>query len=141
MTIPRHKNVSSSISSCRTPQANSFRATCMSTQVGDCRHSSRMQKDLIKIRPINNPSRWRRCAAHLINAHVKLDACAYFTETIPKFIQNAGSIDGAIVCAKLVSKIHDLAQDNEDPKIICQVDFENAFQSTRGSSRHEIRWR
>ena len=25
--------------------------------------------------------------------------------------------------------IHDLAQDNEDPKIICQVDFKNAFQS------------
>jgi hypothetical protein len=93
--------------------------------------SAFFKKDLIKIRPINNSSRWRLCAAHLINAHVKLDACAYFTETILNFIQNAGSIDGAIVCqcAKLVSKIHDLAQDNEDPKIICQVDFENAFQS------------
>ena len=94
------------------------------------RLSAFFKKDLIKIRPINNPSRFRRCAAHLINAHVKLDACAYFTETIPNFIQNAGSIDGAIVCAKLVSMIHDLAQDNEDPKIICQVDFKNAFQSS-----------
>jgi hypothetical protein len=92
--------------------------------------SAFFKKDLIKIRPINNPSRWRRCAAHLINAHVKLDACAYFTETIPNFVQNAGSIDGAIVCAKLVNMIHDLPQDNEDPKIICQVDFKNAFQSS-----------
>ena len=63
------------------------------------RLSAFFKKDLVKIRPINNPSRWRRCAAHLINAHVKLDACAYFTETIPNFIQNAGSIDGAIVCS------------------------------------------
>jgi hypothetical protein len=93
------------------------------------RLSAFFKKDLIKIRPINNSSRWRQCAAHLINSHVKLDACAYFTETIPNFIQNAGSIDGAIVCAKLVSMIHDLAQDNEDPKIICQDDFKNAFQS------------
>jgi len=93
------------------------------------RLSAFFKKDLIKIRPINNSRRWRRCAAHLINAHVKLDACAYFTETIPNFIQNEGSIDGAIVCVKLVSMIHDLAQDNEDPKIICQVDFKNAFQS------------
>jgi hypothetical protein len=105
------------------------------------RLSAFFKKDLIKIRPINNPSRWRRCAAHLINAHVKLDACAYFTETIPNFIPNAGSIDGAINCAKLVSMIHDLAQDNEDPKIICQViSRTRSSRQTDNSAQMTLSW-
>jgi hypothetical protein len=86
------------------------------------------KKDLIKIRPINNTSLWRRAAAHLINAHIKMDATQFFTESIPNFIQTAGSIDGASVCAKLVSMIHDMPVVSEDPTIICQIDFANAFQ-------------
>ncbi len=54
----------------------------------------------------------------------------YFAEQIPNFIQTAGSVDGASVCAKLVSMIHDLPVDVEDPTIICQIDFSNAFQMT-----------
>jgi hypothetical protein len=86
------------------------------------------KKDLIKIRPINNTSLWRRAAAHLINAHIKMDAIQLFTESIPNFIQTAGSVDGASVCAKLVSMIHDMPVVSEDPTIICQIDFANAFQ-------------
>jgi hypothetical protein len=48
------------------------------------------KKDLIKIRPINNSSLWRRAAAHLINAFIKKDANKYFTEIFPYFIQTAG---------------------------------------------------
>jgi hypothetical protein len=87
------------------------------------------KKDLIKIRPINNSSLWRRAAAHLINAFIKKDANKYFTETFPNLIQTAGSVDGATVCAKLVSMIHDLPLVSEDPTIICQIDFANAFQT------------
>jgi hypothetical protein len=35
----------------------------------------------------------------------------------------------ASVCAKLVSMIHDLPLVSEDPTIICQIDFANAFQA------------
>ena len=93
------------------------------------RLSAFFKKDLIKIRPINNSSLWRRAAAHLINAFIKKDANKYFTETFPNFIQTAGSVDGATVCAKLVSMIHDLPLVSEDPTIICQIDFANAFQT------------
>ncbi len=80
-----------------------------------------------KIRPINNFSRWRRGASHLINASVKKEADVYFTEQFPNFIQTAGSVDGASVCAKPVSMMHDLPVDDDDPTIICQIDFANAF--------------
>ena len=78
--------------------------------------------------PINNSSRWRRGAAHLINTSVKKEAAVHFTEQFPNFIQTAGSVDGVSVCAKLVSMIHDLPVDDEDPTIICQIDFVNALQ-------------
>ena len=87
----------------------------------DGRLSTFLKKDLIKIRPINNSSLWRRAAAHLANAFIKKDANKYFTETFPNFIQTAGSIDGASVCAKLVSMIHDLPLVSEDPTIIVTV--------------------
>jgi hypothetical protein len=93
------------------------------------RLSAFFKKDLIKIRPINNSSLCRRAAAHLINAFIKKDANKYFTETFPNFIQTAGSVDGATVCAKLLSMIHDLPLVSEDPTIICQIDFANAFQT------------
>ena len=86
------------------------------------------KKDLIKIRPINNSSLWRRAPAHLINTFIKNDANKYFTETFTNFIQTAGSVDGATVCAKLVNMIHDLPLGSEDPNIICQIDFANVFQ-------------
>ena len=50
-----------------------------------------LQKDLIKIRPLNNTSLWRRGAAHLINAFIKKDSNKCFTETFPNFIQTAGA--------------------------------------------------
>jgi hypothetical protein len=92
------------------------------------RLSAFFKKDLLKIRPVNNSSLWRRAAAHLINAFIK-DANQHFTETFPNFIQTAGSVDGATVGAKLVSMIHDLPLVSEDPTIICQIDFANAFQT------------
>ena len=67
--------------------------------------------------------------AHLINASVQEDASTFFTEEFPNFIQCAGSVDGASVCAKLVSMIHDQPLESEDPTIICQIDFANAFQT------------
>ena len=92
------------------------------------RLSAFFKKDLIKIRPINNSSLWRRAPAHLINTFIKNDANKYFTETFTNFIQTAGSVDGATVCAKLVNMIHDLPLGSEDPNIICQIDFVNVFQ-------------
>ena len=53
------------------------------------RLSAFFKKDLIKIRPNNNSSLWRRAAAHLINAFIKKDANKYFTEIFPYFIQTA----------------------------------------------------
>jgi hypothetical protein len=64
-----------------------------------------------------------------INASVKKEAAVYFTAQFPNFIQTAGSVDGASVCAKLVSMMHDLPVDDEDATIICQIDFANAFQT------------
>jgi hypothetical protein len=96
------------------------------------RLSAFFKKHLIKICPINNSSLWRRAAAHLINAFIKKDANKYFTETLPDFVQTAGSVDGATVCAKLVSMIHDLPLVSEDPTIICQIDFANAFHTPNG---------
>jgi hypothetical protein len=43
--------------------------------------------NLIKIRPINNTSVWRRGAAHLINASIKKDANKYFTQTYPNLFK------------------------------------------------------
>jgi hypothetical protein len=93
------------------------------------RLSAFLKSDLLKIRPTFNSSSWRRGAAHLINASVKEDASIFFTEEFPNFIQCAGSVDGASVCAKLVSMIHDQPLESEDPTIICQIDFANAFQT------------
>jgi hypothetical protein len=49
-------------------------------------------------------------------------------------IQTATAVDGASVCAKFVSMVHDLPQDITDLAIICQTvrhksrsDFANAF--------------
>ncbi len=53
----------------------------------------------------------------------------YFTEQFPNFIQTASSAYCVSVCAKLFSMIHDLPVDYEDPTIICQIDFANAFQT------------
>ena len=89
----------------------------------------RVPRSLLKIRPTNNSRSWRRGAAHLINASVQEDASTFFTEEFPNFIQYAGSVDGASVCAKLVSIIHDQPLESEDPTIICQIDFANAFQT------------
>jgi hypothetical protein len=88
------------------------------------RLSAFLKKDLIKILHIKNSS-----LAHLINAFIKKVANTYFTETFPIFIQTTGSVDGASVCAKLVSMIHDLPLVSEDPTIICRIDFANAFQT------------
>jgi len=93
------------------------------------RLSAFLKSDLFKIRPINSSSSWRRGAAHLINASVKEDASTFFTQEFPNFIQCAGSVDGASVCAKLVSMIHDQPLESEHPTIICQIDFANAFQT------------
>jgi hypothetical protein len=60
---------------------------------------------------------------------VKKEADVYFTEQFPDFIQTAGSVDVASVCAKLVIMMNDLPVDDEDPTIICQIDFANAFQT------------
>ena len=89
----------------------------------------RVPRSFLKIRPTNNSRSWRRGAAHLINASVQEDASTFFTEEFPNFIQCAGSVDGASVCAKLVSMIHDQPLESEDPTIICQIDFANAFQT------------
>ena len=52
------------------------------------------------------------------------------TETFPNFIQTAVAIDGASVCAKLASMIHDMPQVQSDPHIVCQIDFAHSFQAT-----------
>ena len=92
------------------------------------RVSAFLKPDGVRVRPIGCASVWRRGTATLICKYVRKDASAYLTGSCPNFIQTAGSRDGATICAKLVSLIHDLPQDPEDPGVICQIDFENAFQ-------------
>ena len=92
------------------------------------RLSAFLKPDGVRVRPINNASVWRRGTATLICQYVRKDASDYLTGSCPNFIQTAGSRDGASICAKLVSLIHDLPQEPDDPRVICQIDFENAFQ-------------
>ena len=111
---------------CHTPKATSTKTIYMSTQeVASPSSSNRTSSKSA----LYNTSLRRRSAAYLISASMKKKANKYFTKAFPSFIQIAVAIDGAPVCAKLVSMIHDKPQVQSDPHIVCQIDFVNAFQA------------
>ena len=98
------------------------------------RVSAFLKPDGVRVRPIGCASVWRRGTATLICKYVRKDASAYLTGSCPNFIQTAGSRDGATICAKLVSLIHDLPQDPEDPVSSARLILRMPFKCLHVSS-------